>query len=365
MTRRLNFRRTLCTAVALTLLGGAAPAYADDMVDSHDDRTPRFTQINQVSDQASRQPSVVDPIAVNSWGLALGPDTPLWVANNGRDTATVYSGGVGGKPVRKEAISVAIPDGAPTGAVFNNTDDFEVPGAGEDQPARFIFVGEAGKVFAWNPQARGSAVEVAHGDGAIYKGATLLKTDSGNFLLATDFHNARIDVFDEDFKRVSLPAGTFQDADVPKGFAPFNVLAVDEKVYVTYAKQDAAAEDDVAGAGLGFVDLFTDFGRKVKRIASQGTLNAPWGLAIAPEGFGEFTGDLLVGNFGDGRIGVFEGDEFEGQLRDEKDQEITIDGLWALLPGTETTGGEGTLWFSAGPEDETHGLVGQLIPTKR
>jgi uncharacterized protein (TIGR03118 family) len=136
-------------------------------------------------------------------------------------------------------------------------------------------------------------------------------------------------------------------------------------VYVAYAKQDANAEDEVAGAGLGFVDLFKGFGRKVKRIASGGTLNAPWGLAIAPCGFGRFTGDLLVGNFGDGRINAFDHDDFEGQLRDESGQKITIDGLWALLPGTETTGGERTLWFSAGPEEEQHGLVGQLIPATK
>ncbi|WP_406036757.1 TIGR03118 family protein [Micromonospora sp. NBC_00898] len=148
-----------------------------------------------------------------------------------------------------------------------------------------------------------------------------------------------------------------------KRFAPFNVFTVGERVYVTYAKQDADAEDDVAGAGLGFVDLFTRFGTDVRRIASEGTLNAPWGLAIAPDSFGTFAGDLLVGNFGDGRINVFDRDEFEGQLRDDDGDTITIDGLWALLPGTEKTGGEGTLWFSAGPDDEQHGLVGQLIPT--
>jgi uncharacterized protein (TIGR03118 family) len=240
-----------------------------------------------------------------------------------------------------------------------------VPGTGGSEPARFIFVSEGGDVTAWNPNAGTDAVSVAHVDGAIYKGVALLKTEKGNFLLAADFHNARIDVFDKNFQRVDLPRFAFRDKELPDGFAPFNVLTVGERVYVAYAKQDANAKDNVNGAGLGFVDLYTDFGRKVRRIASGGTLNAPWGLAIAPEGFGKFTGDLLVGNFGDGRISAFDHDEFKGQLRDEKGETISIGGLWALLPGTETTGGEGTLWFSAGPDMEQHGLVGQLIPATK
>ncbi|SCG35965.1 TIGR03118 family protein [Micromonospora inositola] len=351
---------TIGAVAAATAVG--SPAMADD--GGHgEDRAPRFDVINQVSDQESRRPAVVDPDAVNSWGLALGPRTPLWVANNGTNTATVYRGGVDGEPVKKVDLTVTIPGGAPTGAAFNDTDGFEVPGRGDDEPARFIFVSEGGDVTAWNPNAGTKAVVVAHRDDAIYKGVALLKTDFGDFLLATDFHNARIDVFNEDFEKVALPDFAFQDEDIPDGFAPFNVFTVDERVYVTYAKQDADAEDDVAGAGFGFVDLFTHFGTDVRRVASEGTLNAPWGLAIAPDSFGEFAGDLLVGNFGDGRINVFDGDEFEGQLRDDDGDTISIDGLWALLPGTETTGGEDALWFSAGPDDEQHGLVGQLIPT--
>ena len=141
------------------------------------------------------------------------------------------------------------------------------------------------------------------------------------------------------------------------------MLAVGDQVYVTYAKQDPAKEDEVAGAGLGFVDVYSTFGLARERIASRGTLNAPWGLAIAPASFGSFAGALLVGNFGDGRIGAFRNGQFLGALRDATGHRIQIDGLWALLPGTATTGGVGTLWFSAGPDDETHGLVGQLIPT--
>ncbi|GIH19883.1 TIGR03118 family protein [Rugosimonospora africana] len=327
-------------------------------------KAPRFEVRNQVSDQAERDPAVVDPDAVNTWGLAFGPapTTPLWVANNGTNTATVYTGGVNGAPVVKSDLTVDIPGGAPTGEVFNDTDGFDVPGAGNDKPATFIWVSEGGDVTAWNPDAGTEAVQVAHVDGAVYKGATLLKTKFGNFLLAADFHDARIDIFDENFNKLELKDSPFSDDNIPDGFAPFNIVAFGDKVYVSYAKQDADAMDDVAGPGNGFVDLFTKNGSKVQRIASRGTLNSPWGLAFAPDSFGRFAGDLLVGNFGDGRINVFDGKKFEGQLKDENGEPITLDGLWALLPGTEATGGESTVWFSSGPDDEQHGLVGQLIP---
>jgi uncharacterized protein (TIGR03118 family) len=361
---------TVSVVVAATVMGNAALAAGTEHSaardgDARNRGTPRFAVINQVSDQKEREPAIVDPDVVNSWGLALGPTSPLWVTNNGTNTATVYRNGVNGAPVKKADLTVHIPGGAPTGEAFNNTNDFDVPGPGGSKPARFIFVSEGGDITAWNPNAGTEAVQVAHVDGAIYKGVALLKTKFGNFLLAADFHNARIDVFDEDFKQVDLLDCLFRDKRLPKGYAPFNVLTVGERVYVAYAKQDANAKDEVVGAGLGFVDLYKGFGRKVQRIASRGTLNAPWGLAIAPDGFGRFTGDLLVGNFGDGRINAFDHDDFEGQLRDERGQKITIDGLWALLPGTETTGGERTLWFSAGPDEEKHGLVGQLIPATK
>jgi uncharacterized protein (TIGR03118 family) len=379
ISTRKQLLTILAVGAAVAVAGGpsaatAAPAGSKAAAESgtadrpsgagptHDGRAPRFEVRNQVSDQPERDPAVVDPDAVNTWGLALGPTTPLWVANNGTNTATVYTGGVNGAPVAKADLTVDIPGGAPTGEVFNDTDGFDVPDAGENKPASFIWVSEGGDVTAWNPSAGTQAVPVAHIDGAIYKGATILKTRHGNFLLAADFHDARIDIFDQNFRKLDLKDSPFQDRKLPKGFAPFNILALGDQVYVTYAEQDADAVDDQPGAGLGFVNLFTENGSKVRRIASRGTLNAPWGLAIAPESFGRFAGDLLVGNFGDGRINVFDGKKFEGQLKDADGKRITIDGLWALLPGTETTGGDNTVWFSAGPDDEQHGLVGQLIP---
>jgi uncharacterized protein (TIGR03118 family) len=205
------------------------------------------------------------------------------------------------------------------------------------------------------------ALTVAHVEGAIYRGMALLHTDTGPLLLAADFKNARIAVFDKAFQPVAQSHSFLVDRFLPRGYAPFNVAVLGDAIYVAYAKQDAAGEDEVAGRGLGFVDRFDLTGRFTRRMASRGPLNAPWGLAIAPASFGQFAGDLLVGNFGDGRISAYDAHgRFRGQLRDADHKPIAIDGLWALLPGTATSGGTDGLWFSAGIADEQHGLVGQI-----
>jgi uncharacterized protein (TIGR03118 family) len=358
VTRRPILHPALVAAAALALLAGTATAYADVP-------PPRFMQVNQVSDTGGPAAALTDDNAVNSWGLALSPTSPLWVANNGTNTATLYAGGVGGVPVTKVGLTVTIPGGAPTGQVFNgDANSFIVTGPNGSGAARFIFDSEEGEITGWSPAAAPTtAIVAAKVDGAIYKGLALLVTNAGPMLLAADFHNARIDVFDSSFDQVNLPASAFHDPGLPTGYAPFNVAVLAGSVYVAYAKQDAEAEDETAGPALGFVDRYATDGQLIERIASHGTLNAPWGLAIAPASFGPFAGDLLVGNFGDGRINVFHGTEFLGQLRDQNNHKITIDGLWALLPGTASTGGTGTVWFSAGPDEESHGLVGQLIPT--
>jgi uncharacterized protein (TIGR03118 family) len=344
-------------ASALLVVAGAGPALA------HAGQPTRFAEVDQVSDQTGKA-NVTDPNLVNAWGLALSPTSPLWVANNGTNTSTLYAGGVGGAAVTKAPLTVTVPGGAPTGQVFSGGTDFVVTGPGGSGPARFLFASEGGDITGWNPTANPTvAVLAAHVDGAIYKGLALATTSFGSFLLAADFHNARIDVFDGQFRRIPLPPQFFfHDPKLPQGYAPFNVLVSGDKVYVAYAKQDADRKDEVAGAGLGFVDVYTNFGLTVHRVASRGPLNAPWGLAFAPASFGEFAGDLLVGNFGDGRISAYDGDHFEGQLRGTNGSPIAIDGLWALLPGTASTGGTDSLWFSAGPDDEQHGLIGQLRP---
>lgn len=350
---------SLAAACATALVGvSASPANA-----SASRHTPHFAEIDQVSNQPGKA-NITDPDAVNSWGLALSPTGPLWVANNGTNTATIYQGGVRGAAVTKAGLTVTIPGGAPTGQAFNDTNDFAIKVGRKSAPATFLFVSEDGDLTAWSSKVSGTTASlVAHVDGAVFKGLALVHTRFGPFLLATDFVGGRIVVFDKHFRPVKLPKNVFHDPNLPKGYAPFNVHAEGDHIFVTYALQQAGSDDEAHGPGLGIVDEFTNLGTKVKRIASNGALNAPWGLTIAPLGFGEFTGALLVGNFGDGRINVFRGDRFLGQLRDTKNQPITIDGLWALLPGTASTGGLGTLWFSAGPDDEANGLVGQLIPT--
>jgi uncharacterized protein (TIGR03118 family) len=358
LTRRI----ALLAAVVLAVPAVAAPAVGAEP----ETETSRaaFAEFDLVSDVPGRAP-LIDPGLVNPWGLALSATSPLWVANNGTNTATLYPGGAGGTPVTKAGLTVAIPGGAPTGQAFNDTTDFVVTGPGGSGPAVFLFVSEGGDLTAWNPTAsRTAAITEAHVDGAVYKGLTLLHTKAGPFLLAADFHHGRVDVFDKQFHRVQLPDVFFKDRFLPRGYAPFNVAALGDVVYVAYAKQDADRTDEVAGRGLGFVDRFDAFGLFAHRVASHGALDAPWGLAIAPPSFGRLAGDLLVGNFGDGRINVYDArtGHFRGPLRDAGHKPIAIDGLWDLKPGTAASGGVDALWFSAGIDDEAHGLVGLIRP---
>ena len=317
-----------------------------------------YQQVNLVSDQPGVA-ALTDPDLVNAWGMSHGPNTPVWVSNNGSDNATLYRTDTPGSPVTKQGLVVSIPGAAPTGQVFNDTAAFAVPGT--NAKALFIFAGESGDVFAWNMGAGTTAVNVGHTDGAVYKGLTLAHSPFGPLLLAANFHDNRIDVFDGSFQPV-VDSRLFHDPFLPRGYAPFNVAEIGNQVYVTYAKQDADREDDVDGQGHGFVDVFTNFGAFEHRLVSRGVLDSPWGLTIAPAGFGEFSGDLLVGNFGDGRIHAFDPNNghLRGTLTDSKHKPIVIHGLWGLIVGDPAAGGADSLWFSAGPGFEAHGLLGLL-----
>jgi uncharacterized protein (TIGR03118 family) len=356
---------TAVMATFVLLMTVAAPAGAHEG-HGHGDGSGAFTRVNVVSDQ----PGVArrtDPNLVNAWGLAAGPTTPLWVADNGTSLSTIYPG-VRPNDVMVAPLVVNTATDAPTGAVYNPTSGFKVGG----QSALFIFDSESGDITGWAPNVpppspSTMAQPAAHGaPGAVFKGLALLATHHGTFLYAADFHNAQISVFDDLYQPVTMPSGAFHDARLPMGYAPFNVQALDGRLYVTYAKQDATAHDEVAGPGMGFVDVFNGQGRLLKRLVSHGLLNAPWGLTIAPEGFGSLGGDLLVGNFGDGRINVYDrhNGEFEGTLRGASGRPITIDGLWALRFGNGVTGTPRTLIFSAGPNDEAHGLMGFILPSQ-
>jgi uncharacterized protein (TIGR03118 family) len=299
---------------------------------------------------------ITDPNLVNPWGLAAGPSTPVWVADNGTDVSTLYSGGVRGSVPVIVPLVVGIPGGAPTGTVFNPTSGFGLNG----MPARFIFDSEAGTVTAWNGGP--AATTVATTPGAIYKGLAIAGKGQSPLLYAADFHGAKIDVFDQGFAPTTVPGG-FVDPNLPAGFAPFNVQEIAGKIVVAYAKQDENAEDEVAGAGLGYVDVFDTSGHLLRRLISQGQLNAPWGLALAPRHFGAFSGDLLVGNFGDGAINAYDPrtGEFQGQLRNKDGNPIKINGLWALRFGNGVAGTPTTLLFTAGIADEQHGLFGEIV----
>jgi len=356
-------RRRLACAGVLALATVAAAVLAGSTGAAPGTSTYRVSTL--VADQA-RPGAHTDANLVNAWGLAAGPTTPWWVSANGKDVSALYNADGTVLP-----LVVAV-GGGPTGLVFNGTTSFPIGDGTNTGPARFLFSSEDGRIREWSPTIPAGpsttsmvAVDRSSTD-AIYKGLAIASTPSGDFLYATDFHNGRVDVFDGSFNLVSAP-GAFADGRIPNGFAPFGIQVVGQSVFVTYAKQDEDREDDVAGAGLGFVDEFDTSGRLLRRVATRGALDAPWGLAQAPAEFGKFGGDLLVGHFGDGRILAFARKPngafaFSGTLRNRRHKQIKIDGLWGLAFGNGATanGPTTTLFFTAGPADETHGRFGTI-----
>jgi len=323
--------------------------------------TTRFQQINEVSDQPGVAP-VTDPNLVNPWGLAASATSPLWVADNNSNLATLYSGATSLMP---QGLVVSVTGGAPSGEVRNPGSGFAVSDTTGSGPAPFIFDTEDGTIEGWSPAAGSGATVVAvnNGANAVYKGLAVATASDGNtYLYATNFRTGRVEVYDSTFAPVQLPGGLFVDPNMPPGYAPFGIDEIDGQLYVTYAEQDAALHDDVAGQGHGFVDVFTNDGAFVKRLITRGSLDAPWGMAVAPSSFGSFAGDLLVGNFGDGHINAYNmtTGAHVGELRQASGQPIVIDGLWGLLVGNGTFAGTGEVAFSAGPDSENHGLLGKI-----
>lgn len=327
-----------------------------------------YRQRNLVSD-GSVPADNTDANLVNGWGITFNPFGFVWVADNGTGVSTLYNGA--GTP---QSLVVRIPppanasgNGTPTGIVFNGSPGFEVSRGGTSDPSRFIFATEDGVIAGWSPNVDPTnairAVDNSTSTGAVYKGLALSAGGRGNLLYAADFFNNKIDVFDSSFKPVTLPSDAFSDSNLPAGFAPFGIQEINGDIYVAYAKQSDDRREDVTGQGLGYVNVFDPNGRLIKRVASQGALNAPWGMALAPAGFGKFAGRLLIGNFGDGTINAYDvatGD-FVGTLTGANQQPIRIDGLWGIAFGN---GFENqpvdTLFFAAGPDDETHGLYGRI-----
>jgi len=312
-----------------------------------------------VSDGGPVPAPLADSSLVNGWGLSATATSPWWVSNNKTNTSTLYSG-VGSKT----ALTVAVP-GGPTGTVANSsTTDFPISQNGVSGASRFLFDTAAGQILGWTPTVNGTAAVVAVDNStahAVYDGLAV----ANDRLYAADFHNARVDAFDASFKPLSLG---FSDPGIPKGWAPFGIQALNGNIFVAYAKQDPQKLIPVPGGGQGYVDEFTPDGKLVGRVASKGSstapLNAPWGLAMAPSNFGAYSGDLLVGNFGNGRISAYLQQPtgkwvYKGQLRSANGTPIVLDGLWAIAFGNGASAGPtNNLYFAAGPQGQAHGLFG-------
>ncbi len=356
MPRRLV---VLIAGLAL-LLVAAAPTTA-----RNSNSMNAYVVHNLQSDQEDAAPTPADPDLVNGWGITASATSPWWVSDNGTGKSTLYNG-AGAKQGLVVNVTGAAGPAKPTGVVFNGNAAFPLTNGGSDF-ARFIFDSEDGTISAW-AGGTASTLKVTSPDGAIYKGLAIGTVSSGGtthpYLYAADFHHARVDVYDGAFV-LQHWAGAFVDPGIPAGFAPFGIQNLGGTIYVTYAKQDAAAEDEIAGPGLGYVSAFGTDGSFIGRVASGGSLNAPWGLAWAPAGWQRFGDNLLVGNFGDGRINGFGatsgGWEDRGHLKLTNHHPLVIDGLWGIGFGNGAGSGPTTsLYFAAGPDDESHGLFGSI-----
>jgi uncharacterized protein (TIGR03118 family) len=326
----------------------------------------------------------IDANLQNPWGLAVGPNMPFWIADNNNNLSTLYSG-IGANETQSVTgspnMGVVFPASAagepanPTGQVYNGDGGFLIPTNQGQESALFIFDGESGTIVAWASDS-GATAFTAYDDGvtsganhAVYKGLAIAMVDNATFLYATDLHNNKVDVFDTHFAKPAAMQGKFIDPNIPAGFAPFGIQALNGNLYVTFAQQDAAKHDETTGAGLGYVDVFDFSGNLVSRFASGGPLNAPWGIAIAPIGFGSLQGNVLIGNLGDGTINIFAPNgtalaNFEGPMMSTSGQPIALPGLWSLVFGNgDADKPVTTLFYTAGLADQTDGIFGGITLT--
>jgi uncharacterized protein (TIGR03118 family) len=354
---RLSIPRT---ATAIAALGAGLLA-----VQAGSAQAQELNVTNLVSD-GSVAAKTIDPNLINPWGISYAPAGPFWVSDNNSGVSTLYNGAGGKVP-----LTVAIPapgqasGGTPTGTVFNGSGGFNVSGGGKTGSALFLFATEDGTIAGWSPsvaltQAQIAVDNSAGGTGAVYKGLAIASTGGSTFLYAANFRSGNVEMYNSNFGLVN----TFTDPNVAAGYAPFNVQTLGNTLYVTYALQNGAKHDDVAGAGNGYVDAFSLDGTFERRIVSQGgMINSPWGLVIAPKGFGALGGDLLVGNFGDGTISAFNptSGAFEGKLLGKDGMPIVEGDLWGLTVGNNgMAGSSNSVYFTAGVADEAHGLFGVL-----
>ena len=318
-----------------------------------------YEQTNLIADTAGYNAAIIDANLVNAWGIANAPSGPFWISDNHTGLSTIYNkDGIMLRPPVTIPSPASSTGGSPTGVLFNSTPDFMILSGKQSQASKFIFATEDGTIAAWGSGNTASIVADRSSFNAVYKGIALARDGADNFLYATNFHEAKIDVFDKNFKYVT--GKSFNDPGIPSGFAPFNIRNIGGWLYVTYAKQKPDRHDDQSGPGNGFVTIFKPNGSRVKRFASHGPLNSPWGIVQAKTEFGmETENAILIGNFGDGRINVYDVEgRFLGPLKDGG-HPIKIDGLWALeneVPLADPA----QLFFTAGPAEESHGLFGYL-----
>ena len=388
-----HFSRTLSAAAVIAMCVTVASAVRADDGEEPATGPNRYVVTNLTSNLPGMAPNT-DPVLQNAWGVAFTPGaSPFWIADNATGCSTLYDGQ--GAVASALQVKLPLPGGrvpatacqhadpqnppnpppaTPTGLVWNPTATFLVPNT--TSPATFIFDTEDGTISAWTggltpPDQAVLAVDNS-ASGAVYKGLVFGTNVHGVFLFATNFRAGTIDVFAPNGSAGFRPAipqeidGSFTDPTIPAEVAPFGIQNINGDLFVTYAKQDADQHDDVAGPGHGFVDVFTTDGHLLRRFASRGPLNSPWGVVRASFAFGQFSGDILIGNFGNGYIDAFDADgNFLGTLKDLKGKPIVIDGLWTLTLGGGRNSSSDTLYFTAGPNDETDGVFGTITPASK
>jgi uncharacterized protein (TIGR03118 family) len=369
--------RVLLASVTMTVAAAMAVAHDDDREDNHrGDRPDQFYTNKRLVSNGAFPANFTDPHLKNAWGIAFNPQAFAWVADADGNVSTLYDG-TGQPSPQPVPLVVAVPGpdgtpGNPTGIVFSGGNDFAVTKGGVTGFARFIFATEQGNLAGWAPNVDATHAifvpkDPADTEEASYKGLALSGNGTTHLLYAANFLQARVDVFDGAFKRVTVP-GRFRDPRLPAHYAPFGIQAINGDIYVTYAKQDESGDEEVQGQGLGFVDVFDPDGRLLRRVASRGALNAPWGLALAPASFGKFGGALLVGNFGDGTINAYGPltGTWLGSLRDASGKRIRVDGLWGMQFGNGVLSQKtNQLFYASGPNDEEDGVYGVITAVTR
>jgi uncharacterized protein (TIGR03118 family) len=381
-----SFALGVVCALSVVACGGSSGGGSGSASQMLQQAATGFTDTALVSSHTGLVATVttIDANLSNPWGLVTAPGLPFWVADNNSNLATLYSGKGAiqtGEVTGSNDVGIAVPASTagvpanPTGQVYNGNGGFMIATTGGQETALFIFGGEGGTIAAWAKDS-GAAAVTAYDDGvvngtdhAVYKGLALGTVNGATFLYATDLHNNKIDVFDASFAKPADMQGKFIDPAMPSGFVPFGIVALNSQLYVTYAMRDGAMHDEVTGAGLGYVDVFDFNGNFISRLASAGALNAPWGIALAPAGFGSLEGDILIGNFGDGTINVFTPNGAAlatsmGPITLSGGQTLAIPGLWSLVFGDgDSDKPLATLFYTAGFADQTDGAFGSIAAT--